>query len=551
MRRLNQGSRLFTMRAAAYIVCKGRYFMARTLLGTALAALLLAAPAAAQTLVRVGVSARDLGALDPAFGIGNGDEYPMRQIYNTLVSAKDGTSDIMLDRLQGELAEKWEMSPDARTFTFWLRKGVQWHRGYGEVTSEDVAFTLARMRDPKTGTAYSSNFRQIDSVETPDRYTVVVRLSVPNPFFHAFALMPRFGGYIQCKKAVEELGDKLRQNPVGSGAFAFASYEPKQKVVARAFDQYWGGRPKIDVQEVLYLPETAARTLAFVKGDVDMIEGATVPGWLPGLRKQMPDLVADLGRPGAVFAVHLNMTKKPLDDLKVRQAIAHAIDTKVWLAAYGDFVEPMYGVSPVGAYGALTRDDIPADWPYSFDPALSKRLLAEAGYPNGFSLDVFISEREEYKSNLLIMQELLRKVGIQINIRVVDHTSYHADIRKDLNAVIVYGSGQPPLTQAVLNAFYNSNAIVSKPTRNMNFSHYGDVAGNSDSLMDQANQETDDAKRLALLKQIQLDLLRQVPVIPLPSPASSWFHNGKTLDIGYPVKAYMGTFTLAKASSKR
>jgi peptide/nickel transport system substrate-binding protein len=515
-------------------------------------ALLFAGHAAsAETTVRVGVSARDLGALDPAFGIGNGDEYPIRQIYNTLVSAKDGTSDIQFDHLQGELAERWEMSPDARSFTFWLRKGVQWHRGFGEVTSDDVAFTIARMKDPKTGTAYSSNFRQVESVETPDRYTVVIHLSVPNPFFHAFALMPRFGGYIQCKKAVEELGDKLRQNPVGSGAFAFASYEPKQKVVLRAFDQYWGGKPKIDTQEVLYLPETASRTLAFVKGDVDMIEGATVPGWLPSLRKQMPDLVADFGRPGAVFAAHLNMTRKPLDDLRVRQAIAHAVDTRVWIAAYGDFVEPMYGVSPVGAYGALTKEDLPEDWPYVYNPDLSKKLLAEAGYPNGFPIDVFISEREEYKSALLILQELLRKVGIQINIRVVDHTSYHADIRKDLDSIIVYGSGQPPLTQAVLNAFYDSHAIVGKPTRAMNFSHYGDVAGNSDALMDQANQEIDDTKRLALLKKIQIDMLRQVPVIPLPSPASSWFHNGKTMEIGFPVKAYMGTFTLAKASSKR
>ncbi len=517
-----------------------------------LVALLFAGSAAyAETTVRVGVAARDLGALDPAYGIGNGDEFPMRQIYNTLVAPKDGTSDIQFDHLQGELAERWEMSPDARTFTFYLRKGVQWQRGYGEVTSDDVAFTLARMKDPKTGTAYSSNFRQIESVDTPDRYTVVVHLSVPNPFFHAFALMPRFGGYIVCKKAVEELGDKLRQNPVGTGAFTFVSYDPKQKVVLRANDQYWGGKPKIDVQEVLYLPETASRTLAFVKGDVDMIEGATVPGWLPSLRKQMPDMVADFGRPGAVFAAHLNMTRKPLDDLRVRQAIAHAIDTRVWSAAYGDFVEPMYGVSPVGFYGALTKADLPEDWPYVYNPELSKKLLAEAGYPNGLAIDVFVSEREEYKSTLLIIQELLRKVGIQLNIRVVDHPSYHADIRKDLDSIIVYGSGQPPLTQAVLNAFYDSRAIVGKPTRNMNFSHYGDVAGNSDNLMDQANQETDDAKRLALLKQIQLDILRQVPVIPLPSPASSWFHNGKTLEIGYPIHAYMGTFTLSKATSKR
>ncbi len=517
-----------------------------------LVALFCAGSAAlAETTARVGVSQRDLGALDPAYGIGNGDEFAMRQVHSTLVAAKDGTSDLRIDQLQGELAERWEMSPDARTFTFWLRKGVQWQRGYGEVTSEDVTFTLARMKDPKTGTAYSANYRQIESVETPDRYTVVIHLSVPNPFLHAIALMPRFGGYIVSKKAVEELGDKYRHNPVGAGGFEFVSYEPKQKVVLRANEQYWGGKPKIDTLEVLFLPETASRTLGFIKGDVDMIEGATVPGWLPSLRKQMPDMVADFGRPGAVFAVHLNMTRKPLDDPRVRQAIAHAVDTKVWLAAYGDFVEPMYGVSPVGAYGALTKADLPEDWPFTYNPELSKKLLAEAGLPNGFPIDVFISEREEYKSNLLILQDQLRKVGIQINIRVVDHTSYHADIRKDLNAMIVYGSGQPPLTQAVLNAFYNSNSIVSKPTRNMNFSHYGDVAGNSDALMDQANQETDDTKRLALLKQIQLDLLRQVPVIPLPSPAMSWFHNGRTLEIGFPVKAYMGTFILAKATSKR
>jgi peptide/nickel transport system substrate-binding protein len=511
-----------------------------------------ASTAAAETVARVGVSQRDLGALDPAYGIGNGDEFAIRQIYNTLVSAPDGTADIRFDHLQGELAERWDISPDARTITFWLRKGVQWQKGFGEVTSDDVAFTLARMHDPKTGTAYSANFRQIESIDTPDRYTVVVHLSVPNPFFHAFALMPRFGGYVVCRKAVEELGDKLRQDPVGTGGFVFSSYEPKQKVVLRANEQYFGGKPKIDRLEILYLPETAARTLGFVKGDVDMIEGATVPGWLPSLRKQMPDLVTDFGRPGAVMAAFLNMTRKPLDDPRVRQAIAHAVDQKVWLAAYGDFMEPMYGVSPVGFYGALTKDDLPEDWPYTYNPELSKRLLAEAGYPNGFAIDAFISEREEYKSALLIMQELLRKVGVQINIRVVDHTSYHADIRKDLNSIVIYGSGQPPLTQAIFNAFYNSKAIVGdRPTRAMNFSHYGDIGGNSDSLMDRANESTDDAERLRLIKQIQLDALRIVPVIPLPSPAMSWMHNGKTLEIGFPVKAYQGTFVLAKASSKR
>ena len=153
--------------------------------------------------------------------------------------------------------------------------------------------------------------------------------------------------------------------------------------------------------------------------------------------------------------------------------------------------------------------------------------------------------------NLLIIQELLRKVGIRINLRVVEHTSYHNDIRKDLNTMVMYSSGQPPLTQAVLNAFYKSTAIVGKPTRNMNFSHYGDLAGNSDELMTQANEEVDDAKRIVLLKRAQIEIMRQVPSIPLPSPAGNWIHNGKTMEIGFPVQAYMGTFTMGKAKSLR
>src|SRR5215469_11674205 len=143
----------------------------------AVVAAICAHAAAAQSTARVGVSARDLGALDPAYGIGNGDEFIIRQIYNTLVSPPDGTTRIQADQLQGELAEAWEMSPDGRTWTFHLRRGVVWQKGFGEFTSDDVAFTIHRMADPKTGSQYSANFRQIESVETPDAYTAVFQLT--------------------------------------------------------------------------------------------------------------------------------------------------------------------------------------------------------------------------------------------------------------------------------------------------------------------------------------------------------------------------------------
>jgi peptide/nickel transport system substrate-binding protein len=201
----------------------------------------------------------------------------------------------------------------------------------------------------------------------------------------------------------------------------------------------------------------------------------------------------------------------------------------------------------MGFYGSLGKEDLPTDdWPFTFDLAKSKALLAEAGLPNGFPIDVFITEREDYKTNILIIQEQLRKVGIQINLRVVEHSTYHTDIRKDLNTMVVYSSGQPPLTGVVLSAFYDSRAIVMKPTRNMNFSHFGDVAGNLDDKIVAANQETDDAKRLALVKSIQIEIMRQVPVIPLPEVAGGWVHSAK-LKLGFPVTGFMGSITLAKA----
>src|SRR5262249_12449793 len=129
----------------------------------AIAATLCAHAVSAETVARVGVAARDLGALDPAYGIGNGDEFGIRQIYNTLVSPPDGTTRTQADQLRGELAETGELSPDARTWTFHLRQGVQWHKGFGEFTADDVVFTVKRMSDPKTGSQYSANFRLIES----------------------------------------------------------------------------------------------------------------------------------------------------------------------------------------------------------------------------------------------------------------------------------------------------------------------------------------------------------------------------------------------------
>lgn len=506
-------------------------------------------PAAAgpqNNTIEVGLAARDIGSMDPAFTGGNVDEFVVRQIFNPLISPPHGTLQTDLDQIQGELAESWEVSEDAKTWTFKLREGVQWHKGYGEVTAEDVEFSFERQLDPATGAIYASAYEIIDDVEVVDKYTVRFHLKQPNASFHATSLLPRFGAYVVPKRAVEELGQDFGLQPVGSGPYEFVSYDPQGSVELTANADYFDGAPAVERVSIRLMPETSARTFAFIGGDLDIIEGARSPGWTEDFQKQAQDAVFDALQPGSTQTMFINLTKEPFDDLKVRQAIAHALDQRIWQRAFGVLSGRLWGPAPAEFYGGLQEEDVPEELKYPHDPERAKQLLAEAGLPEGFTVPVFISEREDYRSNMLLIQDQLRKVGINIDLRVVDHSSYHADIRKDLNPLIVYSTSQPPIVVPILDAFYTSDAIVTKETANRNYSHYGDVVGSIDEELQAAISETDAEKQQQMLKDIQLQIMRDLPVIPLQTLAVLYVRQPH-LDLGFEVEAGLGNYTLGEA----
>ena len=523
--------------------------IATGLTAIALAIGLAAHPVSAQQSknnIRMGLAARDVGSMDPAFAKGLVDEFVVRQIFNTLISPPDGTLKVELDQVQGELADSWDVSPDSKKWTFHLRKGVKWQKGYGEVTSEDVKFSFMRQVDPKTGAPYAASFDIIDTIDTPDDYTVVFNLKRGSAFFHVTSLLPRFGPYIVPKAAVEKLGEDFAHNPVGSGAFEFVSYEPKQNVKLKANADYWKGKPAVDSVDLFLMPETAARTLAFLNGDLEIIEGARAPGWTEDLANKKKDAIFDALRPGSVQTVFLKLTQKPFDDLKVRQALAYATNPAVWKKAFGVLSGPLYGAASEEFYGGLSEADVPDDLRYAPDIDKAKKLLAEAGHPDGFSFDAFISEREDYKTNMLLLQDQWRKIGVNIRLRVVDHASYHADNFKDLNTIVIYSTSQPPIVVPILEAFYTSDSIVGKPSANRNFSHYGDVGGSIDDALKAAIAEPDGKKQVRMLKDIQLQILRDLPVIPLQTLAVL-FVRQPDLDIGFKVEAGLGHYPLWSA----
>ena len=201
------------------------------------AMILTAAPALAQERVlRVRLGA-DISGVDPAkiFSIEN--QTLANQVYSGLVRyayEKDGA-------IVPDLAEKWDLSADGKTYTFQLRKGVKWHKGYGDLTAEDVKFSYDRVLDPTVNSRYKGEFKLVESVEAVGPHTVRIRLKNKYPgFLNKVAAYNQ--GFVISKKAMEKLGDQYATNPIGTGPFVFESWAPKYSLFASSTTWFFGAQ---------------------------------------------------------------------------------------------------------------------------------------------------------------------------------------------------------------------------------------------------------------------------------------------------------------------
>jgi len=489
----------------------------------AAAAISMPARAAVQRPFKYAFANSDLGSADPINIRASNDDVICRQVFMSLVSPPYGTGDNDITKCQPELAERWEVSADNKVWTFFLRRGVEFHRGYGEVTSDDVKFTFERVRSNNSGSLYAEGYADIEKIEALDRYTVRFHLAQSNPIFHATHLFPREGAFIVPRKAVEEMGTAFQRNPVGSGAYEFAAYQPGRMVTLKANPRFHRGPAKLNELQFLYMPETAARTIAFRKGDLDFIDGARAPGWAPDLKRAMPSAKIVVLFPGSTQIMHLDTSRKPFSDVRVRQAVAYGLDRSVFKEAYGELSGPLWGMNAPGIFGALGEADAPAELRYAYNPQKAKALLAEAGYPDGLSVNIYISKREDYTTNALLVQDQLKKVGITLNVSLVDHATYHSDNRKDKNPIVIQ-SGPNTETAARWNATYfasGSNTLPDGRGGN-NFSHYGVAVPGIDAELAAARAESDGKKQASMLRDIERHLLRDLPAVPLQCLGWVW-----------------------------
>lgn len=485
-----------------------------------------AANLAKQQNLKIAFDAADAKSLDPHRATTTVDRSTVDPIFNGLVRYPPGNQ----VNLEPDLAESWDVSPDLKTWTFRLRKGVFFHpfpgasNGY-ELTSEDVVYSLNRAADPDHS-SYAGEYSGI-GVKALDASTVQITTenAISEPLFLAkFANYA--GGFIVSKKAIETQGDDwFKIHPVGTGPFMFASYEPQQKTVLKRNDKYFRAKPILDQVEILYMPNVSSREFGLRTGEIHIIEGMNEAKWVDKMAT-FPDVTVQAFGPCEVQYLHFNMSKKPFDDLRVRKAFAYAVSRSQVAVFMGESLAvPIYsGALAPPAPGALTKAEAEkAGVVYDDDVAKAKALLKEAGMPDGFTTEAIISElATSYRKPMVAIQAQVKRAGIDMKLKVVDHPSFHTLIRKDASPLVYYACWRPNVDVFLTRFFHSNSVVVTGNKPDTNFSHYGAVDANGDgqidsidSLIEAARWELNKDKQEALWKKAQIQLLKDVAAIPI------------------------------------
>ena len=491
------------------------------------------AKAQSSDTIRMGIAANGPQWTDPNYTTQGSDNWATEQMYEQLVRPEDGDFATTPDQYKPTLATSWTSSPDAKEWTFQLREGVKFHKDYGEMTSEDVVYSFERAMKDGTNTTILGN---INAVEATGPYEVKISLKNPDALFLGTSAFNNNTAIVS-KKAAEEMGEAFKTDAVGTGPYQLSKFDPEHGTTVTRHEGYWGDKAKVSTVECVYIADTTARTLALLSGDVDMIEAVRAPGWVDSMLQRDPNLKFDMTVPGSFNTLHINLNRKPFDNLKVRQAVMYALDRH----AVADALKPMggfmAGLQPDFFPAGFKTEDLPPELQYNHDPDKAKALLAEAGFPNGFDFDSNCSQREDYSSTMLIVQEQLRAVGLNMNLKIGDHTAYHADNRKDKNTLAMHSSSYPPIpTQLYFQQLSSASEVKADGSGGGNYSHYGVAMPGIDDLLGKALAATDFDTYVETCKQIELQVLRDLPLIGLSTLSFTVARNPR-VDLGYPIKS--------------
>ncbi len=451
-------------------------------------------------ILRFGTNSADIQNLDPHYSSGTQDRTIVDMVFNGLVRFAPGDSNTFEPDIAAELPTVAENDDGTQSWTFTIRDDVQCHATDSSdaytLTSADVLFSYEKAANPDTSN-YAGGYAGW-TFEAPDEQTFVA--TTPAPISETLFLpqMANYsGGYVLCQQSYEALGaDGFLASPAGTGPFMFESYTTQQNVMLVANDDYFRGAPQLGGVDVRFVAESASRENALLSGDLDVIAGLPEAQWVDMLG-QNDDIEVDVFGVGEVVFHSLDVNHEILQDPLVREAILLAINRDNTIALAGSPVaEPAYSIVPPFLPGGLDEESAnEAGVNYEQDIERAQELLAEAGYAEGFELDVVSSEMDIYLRSYTVLQEELRQIGITLNIEVVQHAAMHDLIRQDSNPIVVYSAFRPS-SDVYFTQFFSTSGGVT------NFSHF-----TLDDLIDQARTTTDADEQAALWEQINIEII--------------------------------------------
>lgn len=353
-------------------------------------------------------TAYDAITLDPVANNDSPSGHAMRQMYNGLITLDDEGNPLP------SLAEEWEV--DGNKYTFKLREGVLFHNGE-ELKANDVAFSFERAR---VSPAVSHIFGAIKegSFETPDDYTVSFELTEANTGF--MKCLAHASGFIVNQKYVEEIGDeKYGQNPCGTGPLKFVSWKKNDSMVFERFDDFWGEKTAYKTLVLRVIPEATNRTIELESGGVDIAYEVSPQDVA---RVEENENLTLYRRPDySIQYLGMNITEEPLNDIRVRQAIALALD----MPAIDEAVWRGVGRVATGPTSSDMQYAVSGEWEHAErDVEKAKELLAEAGYPDGIDISLATNEKTERVDMATIIKQMLSQANIRVSVDVMEWAAY-------------------------------------------------------------------------------------------------------------------------------
>lgn len=444
---------------------------------------------------------------------------------------------------QPALATGWTISPDGLTYTFTLRQGVTWHDGR-PFTADDVAYSIKLLKEnhPRG----RGTFASVTTVETPDPYTAVLRLSKPAPYLIAALdasespIVPK-----HIYEGTDPLTNRNASAPIGTGPFLFKEWVKGSHLILERNPNYWDkGKPYLDRVVVRFIADLSARSAAFETGELDLGGGPPVARSDLARLQALPQLGSETRGyeyNGGMTQLYFNFDTPALKDKRVRLAIAHAIDLNRLLK----MVYFGYGlVAPAAVSPELTRFTDPSIKPYPFDLAKANKLLDEAGFPKKadgtrLSLRLYSNPFNGQAAGDFVKQALSR-IGIAVDFQFFDFSTYiqKAYTGREFDLTLESLSNTFDPTPGVQRAFWSKNFKIGLPFSNA--SHYENPE--VDRLLEAAAVEPDVEKRRQLWIDLQRFLYEDVAAVHLIAPAGVTLFSKKVKNHTLGVAGINGSF---------